>query len=58
MKPLYLPIRLGILLPHDRIELVVVLVAEDEPYVVIINLSVHEEGSLEVYPAKPVEPYS
>ena len=53
---MYLPICLGVLLPHDVVELVVVLVAEDESHVVVIDLGVHEEGALEVDPAEPVEP--
>ena len=50
-----LPIGLRVFLPHDRVELVVVLVAEDEAHVVVVNLCVHEEGAFEVHAAKPVE---
>ena len=31
------------------------LIAEDEADIVVVNLRVHEEGSLEVHPTKPME---
>ena len=31
------------------------LIAEDEADIVVVNLRVHEEGSLEVHPSKPME---
>ena len=49
-----LPVRLRVLLPHHRVELVVVLVAEDEADVVVIDLRVDKESSFEVNAAKPV----
>ena len=53
-----LPVGLGVLLPHHRVELVVVLVGEDEAHVVVIDLGVHKESSLEVDSSKPVEAHS
>ena len=50
-----LPVGLGVLLPHDRVELVVVLVGEDEAHVVVVNLSVDKEGSFKVYSSESVE---
>merc|ERR1719184_603156 len=50
-----LPVSLSVLLPHHRVELIVVLVAEDEPDIVVINFSVNKEGSLKVDAPKPVE---
>ena len=54
----YLPVSLGVLLPHDCVELVVVLIGEDETHIVVVNLSVHEEGALKVNAAKAVEAHS
>ncbi len=51
----YLPVCLCILLPHDSIELIIVLVTEDESDIIVINLCIDKESSLEVDAAKPVE---
>lgn len=49
-----LPVRLRALLPHDRVELVVVLVAKHEAHVVVVDVGVHEERALEVDAAERV----
>ena len=50
-----LPVSLGVFLPHDGVKLVVVLVAEDEADVVVVDLRVDKEGSLKVDAAEPVK---
>lgn len=44
-----LPISLLVLFPHHRVEFLIVLVAENDPHIVIVNLGVHEKGSFVVY---------
>lgn len=51
-----LPICLSILLPHNSIELIIVLIAENESNVIVIYLCINEECSLKVNSSKPVEP--
>ena len=50
-----LPVGLGVLLPHDGVELVVVLIREYEAHVVVINLSINEECPFKVDSSKSVE---
>merc|ERR1712002_408505 len=50
-----LPVGLRVFLPHHRVELVVVLIAEDETHIVVVNLRVDKEGALEIDAAEPMK---
>ena len=48
------PVVLRVLLPHHRVELAVVLVAEHKPHIVVVGVCVDKEGSFEVNTPKLV----
>lgn len=49
-----LPVSLDVFLPHDRVELVIVLITENEADVIVIDFGINEEGSFEIYATKGV----
>ncbi|KAH1006663.1 hypothetical protein HUJ05_007373 [Dendroctonus ponderosae] len=50
----WLPIRLLILLPHHRVEFPVVLIAENNPHIVVIDFSVHKESSFVIHASQDI----
>jgi hypothetical protein len=45
---LLVPVLLSVSFPSDSVEALVALVTENESYVVVVNLCVHKQGSLEI----------